>query len=174
MGKRHNEWHTGNEALALFGDNLSLARRRYRKYLKQRDGKDTRPDLIGGGLVRSAGGWDALRAMRKAGVFLKSDERILGSSQFVESVLSDAQEAMHRQTALASSGVDFDQLVSVVCDRFAVERQELVGPCKERRIVKDRILVCFWAVRVLGFSMTEVAAKLAISVPIVSVAIQDA
>jgi len=42
-----------------------------------------RPDLVGGGLVGSAGGWAALKAYRSSGIRFKGDERILGSSDFV-------------------------------------------------------------------------------------------
>jgi len=40
-----------------------------------------------------------------------------------------------------------------------------------RNIVKGLILICYWAVRELGFSMTEVANRLGISLPTVSVAV---
>jgi hypothetical protein len=36
-----------------------------------------RPELTGGGLVRSVGGWLNLMEMRRAKVFVKGDERIL-------------------------------------------------------------------------------------------------
>ncbi len=37
-----------------------------------------RDDLTGGGLIRSHGGWAAVKHMRRAKMFEKSDERILG------------------------------------------------------------------------------------------------
>jgi len=51
-----------------------------------RDNQDRR-DLIGGGLIRSSGGWQVLKDLRKEGIHFKSDERILGGSDFVKSVL---------------------------------------------------------------------------------------
>ena len=88
MGRRKlNNWQSMDKVLALFGDRVSLARRRYREYLKKGIDQGQRADLVGGGLVHSTGGWAAVRSMRKAGVFLKSDERILGSSDFVDGVL---------------------------------------------------------------------------------------
>ena len=39
------------------------------------------------GLIRSVGGWNALGEYRKSGTRIKGDERILGSSCFVEGVL---------------------------------------------------------------------------------------
>jgi plasmid maintenance system antidote protein VapI len=46
------------------------------------------------------------------------------------------------------------------------------SPGKERTTVKGRILVCYWSVKKLGMSMTEVAKKLGIAVPTVSVAVK--
>ena len=56
--------------------------------------KGKRPDLIGGGLVRSAGGWSAIKAQRIAKIYQKGDERILGDGDFVEQILSAANEEM--------------------------------------------------------------------------------
>ena len=49
-----------------------------------RNGSLNRPDLIGGGLVRSAGGWDALKELRKIKAYMKGGERILDDSDFVD------------------------------------------------------------------------------------------
>jgi DNA-binding CsgD family transcriptional regulator len=53
-----------------------------------------------------------------------------------------------------------------------MEPQALIGAGKERRVVKARQLVCYWAVGELGLSMTEVARRLRISVSTVSVAVK--
>lgn len=42
------------------------------------------PDLVGCGLVQSMSGWAAVKALRKAKVYMKGDERILGDSDFAE------------------------------------------------------------------------------------------
>ena len=42
------------------------------------------PELTGGGLIRSAGGWAAFKSLGKSKAHLKGDERILGDSDFVE------------------------------------------------------------------------------------------
>ncbi len=172
MGKQKNGWQASDLVLALFGDRVSLARRRYRLYLKKGIDQGRRPELIGGGLVRSSGGWAAVRAMSKDRQFLKSDERILGSSDFVDTVLANAQEAMQNKYALAAKGIGFNHVLAAVSSLLEIEPQMLVGPCKERIIVKARAMVCYWAVSELGLSMTEVAGKLGIAVPTVSVAVK--
>ena len=58
--------------------------------------------LIGGGLIRGAGGWSGVKSLVKDGIFFKSDERMLGVSDLVENVLAEADEAMERKYALAA------------------------------------------------------------------------
>jgi chromosomal replication initiation ATPase DnaA len=120
--------------------------------------------------VRSAGGWSAVRSLRKAGIFQKSDERILGDGDFVNSVLSDAKEAKNNRYRLLAEGIRFDDIIPVAADLISVEQESLIGPSKERTVVKARALLCYWAVHELGMSMTDVATRLKIAVPTVSVA----
>jgi hypothetical protein len=46
-----------------------------------------RPELVGGGLIRSAGGWAGIKVLRSGDVRVTGDERILGGGDFVQSVL---------------------------------------------------------------------------------------
>jgi chromosomal replication initiation ATPase DnaA len=110
--------------------------------------------------------------MRKAGIFQKSDERILGDGQFVEAVLTNAQETLSSPYLLAAKGIRFDHLIEALSELLSIQPQKLVGPSKERAIVKGRALLCFWAVHELGMSMTTVSGRLKIAVPTVSVAVR--
>ena len=56
-----------------------------------------RPELVGGGLIRSLGGWSVVKSLRKSGLIEKGDERILGSGGFVESVIKQADEKIKHQ-----------------------------------------------------------------------------
>jgi len=172
MGKRENGWQSVNEVLALFGRNKSAARRQYRQFVINGIELGRQPELIGGGLIRSAGGWSMVRSLRKAGIFQKSDERILGDGNFVDSVLSHAQEVLDKRHLLSAKGVKLEDIVSVVADLYAMKPQAFIGPCKERRIVKGRALICFWAAHELGMSMTKVAECLKVAAPTVSIAVK--
>jgi putative transposase len=74
-----------------------------------------RPELTGGGLIRSAGGWQALKELRREGVHFKSDERLLGDSDFVDSVLKAADEKLDRKYRLQAEGYGFEDVVARVC-----------------------------------------------------------
>ncbi len=76
----------------LFGANLGEARKRYRHFVKQGVDQGTRPELQGGGLVRSAGGNKVGLLGREKEEREKGDERILGSGDFVNEALRRAGE----------------------------------------------------------------------------------
>jgi len=84
----------------MFDSNSSTARRLYREFVANGVDQGRRDDLIGGVLIRSAGGWLAVKVLCKAKRFQKSDERVLGDGEFVEKVLSLAAEKMMRRWGL--------------------------------------------------------------------------
>ena len=65
MGKAEPGFQDVDYILNLFGGKVAEARRLYLEFVKKGVAAGRRPELTGGGLVRSAGGWSALRAMRK-------------------------------------------------------------------------------------------------------------
>jgi hypothetical protein len=61
----------------------------YLAYVEAGIAMGRRPELVGLGLIRSLGGWRELKKIRLKGMErVKSDERILGDSNFVLSVLA--------------------------------------------------------------------------------------
>ena len=107
MGHRPNEWQPINSVLRLFGESAPTARRQYRLFVEQGIALGRRPELIGGGLIRSPGGWSAVKSMRRWRDHVKSDERILGDSDFAQSVLSAQDEPLENRYLLQSQGYDF-------------------------------------------------------------------
>jgi REP element-mobilizing transposase RayT len=168
MGKVKRGWQDFEWVLGLFDDRLGVARRRYKAFLSKGISGGRRDDLTGGGLIRSQGGWAAVKQMRRARIFEKSDERILGDGDFVEQVLSAAEEQMEKRYSLQARGYDLDKLASRVCDLMQVEPAELWAPGKERKRVAARSLLCYWAVRDLGIAMAQMARRLNLSLAGVS------
>jgi hypothetical protein len=93
-GKRQLEFQHTNAVLRRFTGTVKKAQRLYREYIKNGILQGKRPEPSRGGLVRSAGGWSAVKMLRKPGLYQKSDERILGDGDFVESVLHQANEVL--------------------------------------------------------------------------------
>ena len=103
---------------------------------------------------------------------IKSDERILGESDFVEAILAQANERYTRQHALKRQGIGFEYLVERVAEICHMDPREVVAEGRQRRKVTARSLLCFWAVRELGLPLTELARQLGLSPPGVSYAVQ--
>lgn len=172
MGKVKNDWQDIETVLSLFGKKLGVARRQYRTFVKKGATQGRRMDLIGGGLIRSAGGWAAVKAMRKQKMVQKSDERILGDSAFVAQVLSTSQEQMERKHTLAAKRYNLDKVTERVSNLMNLEPSEIWAAGKERRKVAARSLLCFWAVRELGISMAELSRQLKLSISGISLSVK--
>ena len=71
-----SSWQNTEYVLRMFAKTVSTARKRYREFVKKGISHGRRPELIGGGLIRSMGGWSAVKAFRKASAYMKGDERI--------------------------------------------------------------------------------------------------
>lgn len=172
MGKKKKIWQDDAYVLKLFDDKISTARRRYKMFVQKGIQAGKRPELTGGGLIRSSGGWSVINSLRRANIHVKSDERILGDSDFVEKVLKDANESLERKYRLKSKGYDIDKLADRVAKIFSIKPEEIFKQGKQPVKVKARSLFCYWTVRELGFTMTDLAPKLNISQPAVSISVQ--
>jgi REP element-mobilizing transposase RayT len=169
MGKQDRNWQDTGYVLKLFAQKKSTARRRYKIHLAKGIAMGDRPDLTGGGLVRSSGGWSMIKAIRKDNVHLKSDERILGDSDFVDQVLCSADESLDRRHALKAKGWDLNKLAEKAAGIYGLDPAQIYMPGKQPVRVKARSLFCYWANRELGATMTELARLLNISQPSVSI-----
>ena len=172
MGKTNNDWQDIKWVLRLFHSKLAIARRRYRAFVEKGISEGRRSDLIGGGLIRSSGGWAAVKAKRMARIFEKSDERILGDGDFVDQVLAASKEQMEKRYRLQAKGYDLDKLAFRVSDLMQVEPAELWAPGKERKRVEARSLLCYWAVRDLGINMAELSRRLNLSLSGISLSVK--
>jgi hypothetical protein len=168
MGKKQKDWQDDAYVLKLFDNKRSTARRRYKIFIQKGIQAGKRPELTGGGLIRSSGGWFVIKSLRRANIHFKSDERVLGDSDFVERVLKAADESLERKYQLKSQGYDIDKLADRVAEIFTIKPEEIFQPGKQPVKVKARSLFCYWAVRELGFTMADLAPKLNISQPAVS------
>ena len=172
MGKKKKDWQDDGYVLKLFDSKRSTARRRYKIFVQKGIQEGKRSDLTGGGLIRSSGGWTMLKSLRRAKIHSKSDERVLGDSDFVERVLRSANEALDRKYDLKSKGYNIDKLSDRVANIFSINPEDIFQPGKQPVKVKARSLLCYWAVRELGFTMTDLAFKLNTSQPAVSMSVQ--
>jgi hypothetical protein len=121
-----------------------------------------RPELTGGGLIRSVGGWTRAKELAGTGIRLKGDERILGDSDFVLDALDASNEQFERKYRLKSQGVTLSRLSKRVSELLGVDPECIYAPGK----------FCYWAVRELGISATSLARELGLTQPAVSISVK--
>jgi REP element-mobilizing transposase RayT len=168
MGKHKQSWQNRKLVLLYFNEKIVPAKKAYKAFIKQGVDQGPREDLIGGGLIRSVGGWTAVSEMRKANIHEKSDERILGDGQFVAQVLSKSQESLERRSMLKSKKVDVDYIVERVAKLLNLTVDEIHQPGKYKHLVMARSIICYWAVRELGENMSVMAKRFGLSIVAVS------
>jgi putative transposase len=161
-------WQAVGEVLGRFGARRAVARQAYRAFVAKGLAQGRRPELTGGGMVRSAGGWKALTVRSQMGDRLHGDERILGNGDFVDAALTAAGERLERRHRLRARGRDFTWLLQRVAATAGLRPADLVMPSKSPARVAHRSILCYWAVRELGLSGTSVARQLGLTQSAVS------
>ena len=172
MGKVKRGFQDTEYVLRLFGPKLSAARKAYRVYVQKGISQGRRPELVGGGLIRSAGGWSAVKALRQEQARMKGDERILGDGEFVKSVLDAAREQFEQRYRLEAQGYDLDKVIQRVAAVLGIDPEQVLAAGKHPQTVKARSLLCYWAVRKLGLTATELSKRLGVSQPSVSISVK--
>ena len=174
MCKTERTWQDTETVLSYFGKRRKIAIEKYEDFVGKGIATGRRPELVGGGLIRSLGGWSQVLSLRRAGSKVFSDERILGSSEFVQDVISEAEERAKETLRLPSKLPDLPSLAKEICIGEEVDELELRSGFRKRRVVKSRKVFCQIAVRKMGYSGAEVARFLGINTSAVNrLAISD-
>jgi len=115
---------------------------------------------VGGGLLRSVGGWSALKAIRATGMRVMGDERILGSGDFVETVLKNTNEEYERRSRFRAKGLSLEKIIDAVSGYFEVKRDEIKSQSRRRAVARSRAVISTVAIDHMGFSGVDVARAL--------------
>ena len=100
---------------------------------------------------------------------MKSDERILGDSEFIKYILDEAKERFEERCWLQAQGYNLNKAATRVSSECGIDPKQVWSYGKHPLTVKARCLFCYSAARKLGFSATELSKKLCASQPSVSI-----
>jgi len=163
MGTVKRNWQDTDTILAYFGRGKKRARLRYEAFIREGISKGRRPELVGGGLIRSLGGWAQVLPLRRKGMEVSADGRVLGGSDFVENVLSEADEREKRTLRLSARVRDLGFLAKQIVEGEGIGESMLRSGSRYRKVSKVRRLFCQIAVRKLGYPGAEVARFLGVT-----------
>lgn len=172
LGQHPNDWQDIDYVLGLFGKEVSVAKRKYREFVFGGVAAGRKPELTGGGLLRSQGGWTGVKALRSSGDYQKGDERILGDGEFVERVLAQTREEKERKYRLRVEGFTFERVVARVSALLDMDVDAVLDSTKRHENVMARGILCFWATRELGLTQIELAGRLRMTQPAISQAVR--
>lgn len=162
-GAVHRPWQDTDAILSHFGDDRLEAVRRYEVFVGEGISRGRRPELVGGGLVRSMGGWSEVLSARGRGQRFASDRRILGSAEFVSTLLSDAEEKHRKAMRFAIAVPDLVALGKMVAEGEGVDQSSLRSASRRRGIAKARRVFCQLAIGQMKYPGAEVARFLGVS-----------
>jgi hypothetical protein len=163
MGLVKRDWQDIETVLGYFGGRRKGARKAYKDFMEQGVSQGRRPELVGGGLIRSLGGWSQVLSLRRRGTKVASDERILGSGGFVEGLLSEVEKREKETLRLTRKVVSLPALIKVLAGGEGLEEADIRSGDRRRGMVKARRLFCQLAVRRMGYSGAEVARYLGVT-----------
>ena len=167
IGKTHIPWQDCGAVLLRFSDTENRARVLYRNFVEQGASQGRRPELTGGGLIRSLGGTQEVLARRKEGDRVLTDERVLGTGEFVKGLLEQA-EKKRDYLSLPERITRMEQIIAERCATAGITIEALVGGSRAGILPKIRGALARQLVHDLGISYAEIARRLGVSAPRVS------
>ena len=90
--------------------------------------------MVGGGLIRSMGGWSEVKTICLAGIQELADERILGNGGFVEQIIKEATGNIRLQFAGADNKEQIVKVIQKYCNKLGIHIKELQTSGRRRQI----------------------------------------
>ncbi len=160
MGKEVRGFQEVEDVLGRFGKKRKEAAKELKKFMEEGIKIGKREDLTGGGLRRSAGGWESVLQMKRAKEYWRGDERILGEGEFVDEVLREAEHELEKRERNQRKGYTFDYLLEKLCKKYKIEKKDIIKKGRRNRISEAKAVLVFIANKELGITGKLLAKRL--------------
>ena len=162
MGRVKRDWQDIDTVLGYFGKGHK-AIEKYERYVEEGISRGKRPELVGGGLIRSLGGWSQVLSLRRRGIKVAFDERVLGGDDFIERLLSEAEERQRETLRISRKVPDLLTLAKRVMEGEGIEEGQLGSGIRKTEVVRARRVFCQLAIGKMGYPGAEVARFLGVT-----------
>lgn len=163
LGRVKREWQETDTILGHFGGKGREAVSGYTRFIREGIGQGRKPELLGGGLIRSLGGWPQVVSMRRRGEKVVSDQRILGSGEFVEGLIKEANRRRKETLRLRRKARGLPSLAKQIAKAAGITEAELRSERRTRNISRARRRFSQTAIVELGYPAVQVARFLGVS-----------
>jgi len=147
LGTVPRPWQDTRTILSQFGPTPARARVAYRAFVAAGVLRGHRPEFQGGGLLRSQGGWAAVAALRRGREAYRGDERILGSTDFVEAM----RQAVQRVEPGRASRRSLPALVARICRATGIAPAALRQGSRRASVARAREGLAYLAIERYGY-----------------------
>ena len=172
MGKVAQAWQARDAVLGWLGATAGRATRAYRHYVAEGSKQGRRPELVGGGLIRSRGGWSEVVALRRQGQRELAGARVLGGEAFVATLLREAAERGQRQLGVRQKEPGVAAVIDRACQQARVSAPELRGGSRRGQLSQLRATLAHQLVADCGLPLAEVARQLGVTSAAIYKAVQ--
>jgi hypothetical protein len=109
------------------------------------------------------GRWSQVLSLRRKGIRVASDDRILGSGDFVQSLLSEVDERERETLRLRRKLINLVSLGRRIAEGAGLSESDLKFGSRNKRVSRSRRLFCQLAVGKMGYPAAEVARLLGVT-----------
>ncbi len=162
VGKHLDDWQEREYVLQQLSTNRKEAIRIYQEFLSEGKDGGRRPELVGGGLIRSLGAWSQVLSLGRKRGEIPYDARILGSGDFVQTLLQQAEEKLARQMRYQATNHSIAAVIRKRCRTGGVNEEELLRGGRRRRVSQVRAEIASHLAREMGLPLAEIARRLGV------------
>ncbi len=162
-GQMERDWQDTGTIRDYFAGKPKEAVRRYKAFVAEGVGQGRRPELVGGGLIRSLGGWSQVLSLRRKGLRMAADDRVLGDGTFVERIWSESAEREKETLRRREPGRDLETLAREISADQGITETELRSGSRKRKVSQARSAFCRASVGELGSPAAAVARFLGVT-----------
>ena len=137
--------------------------RRYKAFVAEEWAKVGGPELIGGGLIRSLGGWTQELSLRLIGLQMAADDHVLGDGAFVEQIWSEIAKLDKQTLRRKVPGLDLETLAREIVTDLGITEAELRSGSRMRKVSDARKAFCRASVGELRYPAAAVARFLGVT-----------
>ena len=101
--------------------------------------------------------------MRRSGDRKLSDDRILGSGEFVERIIKEAEAKIKYQLPVREYHQKIDEFIAQICKSENVSIAELKSGSRRKKVIGVRARIAIGLVKRYGVALAEIARRVGVS-----------
>ena len=172
LNQGENDWQERDYVLRQFHEKEKKAIFSYRRFMEEGKDQGRRPELVGGGLIRSLGGWSQVLPISSALEKMDHDDRILGDGDFVSEILRESEQNIKRYLRGIELKKTIEKAIEDICKKEKIDDLEIRVGVKTRKCSQVRAQIAYCLSHEFGVSQAEIARQLGVCTSAIAKAIK--